>query len=167
MEHVDVGPVFWSCARRAAVAMVASAIVMILGLGNWLAVPIAEAATFAVDSQTDAVDASPGDGIAQDSLGRTSLRAAIMEANALACADSIALPPGTYAINLIGADEDAAATGDLDITDDLTITGATGNAADVIIQAGTTGPNLANGTPGNGIYRVFDIVGSTTELPAG
>src|SRR5262249_47016717 len=39
--------------------------------------------SFTVNSLADSVDANPGDGIAADSLGRTTLRAAIMEANAL------------------------------------------------------------------------------------
>src|SRR5262245_24718897 len=78
-------------------------------------------ATFIVNTTLDTVDISPGDGLARDSAGNTSLRAAIMEANALAGADAIALQPGaTYSLTLIGPDEDAAATGDLDITDSLT-----------------------------------------------
>ncbi len=51
------------------------------------------AATFTVDTSVDSVDANLGDGIAADSLGRTSLRAAVMEANALAGDDTIQLPP--------------------------------------------------------------------------
>src|SRR5262245_28832262 len=67
--------------------------------------------TFVVNTTVDSVDASPGNGIAQDSLGRTSLRAAIMEANALAGADTIQVPAGTYALTLAGANEDAGGTG--------------------------------------------------------
>src|SRR5438874_7850918 len=79
--------------------------------------------TFNVNTTVDSVDVSPGDGVAQDSLGRTSLRAAIMEANALAGADTINVPAGTYALTRAGANEDAAATGDPDITGDLSIVG--------------------------------------------
>ena len=53
-----------------------------------------------------------------------SLREAIVTANATAGADTITLPAGTYKLAIAGAGEDAGATGDLDITDDLTIAGA-------------------------------------------
>jgi len=89
-----------------------------------------------------------------------SLREAVICANATPGADTISVPAGTYTLTIAGTGENVAATGDLDITDDLTIQGATGDPSDVIIQAGTTGPNLLNGTPGNGIDRVFDIVGA-------
>lgn len=82
------------------------------------------AANFAVDSTADAVDANPGDGVCDDGAGRCTLRAAIQETNSLPGADTITLPAGTYTLSIPGADEDAAATGDLDITDDLTLTGA-------------------------------------------
>jgi hypothetical protein len=84
----------------------------------------AHAATFEVDTQTDTVDANPGDGLCADANGHCSVRAAIMETNALAGADSIELPAGMFTLTIEGTDEDAAATGDLDITDDLAIEGA-------------------------------------------
>jgi len=52
-----------------------------------------------------------------------SLREAIDNANACAGAQTINLPAGGYTLTLAGAGEDANATGDLDITDDLTILG--------------------------------------------
>lgn len=63
----------------------------------------------------DVVDEIPGDGqckIAADNV--CTLRAAVMEANAL---------PGNETINLslMGAGENLAATGDLDITESVTI----------------------------------------------
>ena len=84
----------------------------------------AEAATIIVNTTADAVDANPGDGVCDDGTGNCTLRAAIMEANALAGADTITVPAGTYTLAIAGTDEDAGATGDLDITDDLTIVGA-------------------------------------------
>lgn len=73
-----------------------------------------------------------------------------MEANALASDDNIDLPAGTYTLSIPGADEDAAATGDLDITHSgaagsLTITGA---------GAGTTTIDAA------GLDRVFHVLAS-------
>jgi CSLREA domain-containing protein len=52
-----------------------------------------------------------------------SLREAILAANANPGADVILLKAGTYALTRVGAGEDAAATGDLDILDDLTLLG--------------------------------------------
>lgn len=84
----------------------------------------AHAATFDVDTETDSIDANPGDGVCADAEGHCSLRAAVIESNALAGADTIELPAGTFALTIAGIDENAAATGDLDITDDLAIEGA-------------------------------------------
>ncbi|TFG38212.1 MAG: choice-of-anchor D domain-containing protein, partial [Candidatus Aminicenantes bacterium] len=58
-----------------------------------------------------------GDSTASD----CSLRGAIMHANLGAAPDEIRMPPGTYNLSVAGADEDQAATGDLDILEDLTI----------------------------------------------
>ena len=81
-------------------------------------------APFVVDSPLDGVDAIPGDGVCETAANACTLRAAIQEANALAGADTIALPADVYTLTLGGAGENASATGDLDITDDLTINGA-------------------------------------------
>lgn len=58
------------------------------------------------------------------SAGDCSLREAVGNANACPGAQTINLPAGHYPLILAGAGEDANATGDLDITDDLTIIGA-------------------------------------------
>lgn len=79
---------------------------------------------FAVNTTQDFVDVSIGNGVAIDATGKTSLRAAIQEANTLPGADVITLPAGTYSISRGGANEDNAATGDLDIRGVLTINGA-------------------------------------------
>jgi CSLREA domain-containing protein len=85
-------------------------------------------ATFVVNSFADAPDANPGDGLAQDALGRTTLRAAIMEANALHGSNQINLPTGTFTLSIAGAGEDLGATGDLDILNgNLTIVGVDAN----------------------------------------
>src|SRR5207245_8353591 len=92
-------------------------------------VPVsAVAATFTVNATDDRVDANPGDGHCDaDSAtpgDQCTLRAAVQEANASPGADTIMLPAGTYKLKLAGIDEDAAATGDLDIVGDVTIVGA-------------------------------------------
>jgi CSLREA domain-containing protein len=82
--------------------------------------------TFTVNTTVDAVDAHPGDGICEvtPGAGDCSLRAAVMEANADPGADTVALGDGSvYRLTLLGADEDQSKTGDIDITDTLTMTG--------------------------------------------
>src|SRR2546425_6300878 len=107
-----------------------------------LAVAPAAAATFTVNDTADAVDATPGDGSCATAGGRCTLRAAIQEANAHTGEDTIMVPAGTFLLTIPGRGEDAAATGDLDITDDVTITGA---GADTTIL------------DGNGLDRIFEI----------
>ena len=78
---------------------------------------------FTVNSTIDAVDAVPGDGLCDDGSGNCTLRAAIQESNSLGGAHIITLPTGTVPLSIVGANEDACATGDLDITADITING--------------------------------------------
>ena len=79
---------------------------------------------------------SPGDGLC-------TLREAIINANANCdqsggdCvagsgADTIELPAGTYSIDIQGSDEDQAETGDLDVTDDLTLAGASTESTTIL-----------------------------------
>ncbi|MGH9381707.1 MAG: hypothetical protein ACRD2Z_14000, partial [Thermoanaerobaculia bacterium] len=82
-------------------------------------------AELTVDRMDDAVDAVPGDGLCETAPDPgCSLRAAIQEANALPGADTILVPPGIFVLSLAGIDEDEAATGDLDVTDAVSIAGA-------------------------------------------
>jgi CSLREA domain-containing protein len=76
-----------------------------------------------------------------------SLREAIITANASPGSDSITLPSGTFVLTISGTHEDSAATGDLDITDSLTLLGA-----------GTTHTIIDGGA----IDRVVHVIGSTT-----
>ena len=103
----------------ARLALLAAAVALSAFLGS--SSPVL-GASFTVDATHDAVDASPGDGVCADAGGACTLRAAVMETNALPGADEISLPTGTYALSIPGAGEDASATGDLDINSDLTIT---------------------------------------------
>ncbi len=82
-------------------------------------------ATYTVNANTDLADALPGDGICETVTGNgmCTLRAAVMEANAHIGGDTIVLPDSTYNLTILGAGEDNAATGDLDITESVTITG--------------------------------------------
>ena len=98
------------------------------------------AAGFTIDSTADAYDASPGDGVCATAGGACTLRAAVQEANALAGADAIAMPAGTYYLIL----------GRLTITSELTVDGA--GASTTIID-------------GSGFYQIFEIApGATVEI---
>src|SRR3989442_10007543 len=114
-----------------------------------IAVTPAAAVTFTVNDTADGVDAIPGDGTCATAAGTCTLRAAIQEANANAGLDTIMVPGGTYLLTIAGQGEDGAATGDLDIKDDLTITGA--GADSTILD-------------GNGIDRVFDIFSAASRV---
>ena len=96
-----------------------------------LLTPTAWAASFIVDRLDDAVDQSPGDGQCLAATGGCTLRAAVQEGNALAGADEVILGAGTHTLSLAGADEDLGASGDLDISDALSISGV-GTAATLI-----------------------------------
>src|SRR5206468_2703674 len=81
-------------------------------------------ASFTVNTTADQVDANPGDSLCAAVDGTCTLRAAVMEANALPGSDTITLPAGNFNLTISGSNEDASATGDLDITDAVIITGA-------------------------------------------
>ena len=105
------------------------------------------AANLVVNSVADAVDQDPGNGICDTGNGSCTLRAAVMEANALAGADTIVLPAGIYILAIAATKHAGAAEGDLDIIDELTITGA-GAAATIV--------------DGGGIDRVFKLLPEAT-----
>jgi CSLREA domain-containing protein len=109
-------------------------------------------ADFSVNSFTDAVDVNPGDGYCETATPcECTLRAAVMEANALIGDDFIYVPAGIFVRTIPGVNEDAAASGDLDITDNLTIFGS-GQRATIIDGAAT--PTSRN------LDRVFHIIGA-------
>ncbi len=90
---------------------------------------LAEAApmTFTVNTVNDISDPSP-DGICDDGSGNCSLREAVQEANANPGEDTVRFascgsPVCVYLLSLGGVDEDDAATGDLDVNDDLIVIG--------------------------------------------
>jgi hypothetical protein len=84
-----------------------------------------------------------------DTTNNSSLRACVIWANAVAGTDTITVPAGTYTLTIAGTGEDAANTGDLDITDD------------VIINGHATNATIVNG---NSLDRVFDILGADVTM---
>lgn len=105
-------------------------VVSIIGCLSLLFVSAAEAQqrlpaiTITVNNFNDSADTLPGDGICSDALNTCTLRAAIMEANALEPGSTILLSEGTYFLSLQDAPEDAGASGDLDITNSMSIQGS-------------------------------------------
>lgn len=122
-----------------------------------LALPFAvSAGTFEMvpTSFEDAPDNNVGNGsCATDLPGNPcTLRAAIMESNALTGLNSIKLNGGVYQLTIPGHNENGAATGDLDITDDLQIVST---------------PGVLTTIDGGGIDRVFDVQTSGDVLFSG
>jgi CSLREA domain-containing protein len=111
-----------------------AAALFVVGMTFWITPPI-QASAFTVNATVDGVDARPGDGRCATRQGSCTLRAAIQEANAIPGRDVITLPPQTLTLSLGGPSEDGAAYGDLDVTDALTIVGA--SPGTTIISAGT------------------------------
>lgn len=94
----------------------------------------ASAATFTVSKTEDTADGKCD--------ADCSLREAIIAANATPAADQIVVPAGTYQLTIKGPGEDAAATGDLDLTQPVEVLGA--GARTTTIR-------------GDGTDRVFDV----------
>src|SRR6266581_647290 len=92
------------------------AVTIWLALAGALA-PHAAATTFAV-TRTD--DPAPDPCAPSD----CSLREAVLAADAGSGGDTITLPAGRYRLSIPGAGEDAGATGDLDLTKNVTVAGA-------------------------------------------
>ena len=114
---------------------------------------------FLVNTTTDAVDADLGDGVCDIDLGtpgeQCSLRAAIQTANTdtnsqTILFDGAVFAPGTITLTVGAAGDGDAASGDLDITEDLEIEGL--GAGSVVISADGLGD------------RVFDISGAETDV---
>jgi len=95
-------------------------------------------AAFIVNTTADTADVLPGDGQAADVDGNTSLRSAVMEANALGGANTIELQAESYSL-LLGV---TGAPGTLPITSDITLIGA---------GAGATTIKTAD------LFRLFDV----------
>lgn len=117
---------------------------LLLIVGVAFGASLAAAATFNVNTTSDDVDADLNDNVCQTVAGGgdCSLRAAVQQANATDGTDEIVLPEEIVSLITPGTDEDAAVTGDLDITESVTIRGAGANAT--IINGGL-------------LDRVFDI----------
>jgi CSLREA domain-containing protein len=127
---------------------------MALGLGLLGAIGVpttARAATLTVTTTADELNAD-GDCSLREAVRAANLNSAVDACPAGIGPDTIALPAGTYQLMLDGAEEDAAATGDFDLTSDVTIQGA---------GAATT---LINGA---WIDRLIDVRSGATAVISG
>jgi CSLREA domain-containing protein len=104
-----------------------AALVATLLLTPLLSAPVAAAnPTIQVNISGDATDANPSDGVCETAAGNgvCTLRAAVMEANERAGADTIQLSASTYPLKIPALlSESDAAIGDLNVFEDLTIIG--------------------------------------------
>jgi hypothetical protein len=116
--------------RTAASVFTVAAAAALVALYLFVLTPGAEAGALVVDRSDDDASASACTPAPND----CSLRGAITNANMNPGPDLIQVPNNTYTLTIVGANEDANATGDLDITDDLMIDG--GFMPSTIIQAG-------------------------------
>ena len=85
-----------------------------------------ETGEFVATSTADEVDASPGDGLCESSpSSECTVRAAIMETNALGGAQGVQLPAGTFELTIGPVDfsSPSAADGDLNVSGDLVLIG--------------------------------------------
>ncbi len=107
-------------------------------------------AGFIVDSTFDGVD-NKLDGVCRTAAGTCTLRAAVTEANATAGPDVITLPEGEFALTIPPTPmfDASVTTGDLEITDALTINGA--------------GPGLTI-VDAAGLDRIFEVTAGTFEV---
>jgi len=104
-------------------------------------------ATFRVNTTLDTVAANLRTGV--DAHGTISLRSAIMAADSLGGSHRIVVPVGVYTLTLPGANEDQAASGDLDLNGKITIQGS--GATTTLID-------------GNHLDRVFDVHGGKITI---
>jgi len=115
----------------------------------WTLLASAAEAQYVVNSTVDEVDLVPGDGQCLTGSGVCTLRAAVQESNVALSLNVVTLPAGVFRLTIGGANEDSAASGDLDVTDDLIIEGV--RSVSSIIDA-------------NGLDRVFDQRAGVLQL---
>lgn len=114
--------------------------------------PAHAATTFAVDRNDDP-DPTTAKACTDTTPNDCSLRGAIVAANA--GADTITVPASAtpYTLSRAGSGEDAASTGDLDITDELTITGAGARTTSVAGGAAPFDDRVFENRPGRQGYH--------------
>lgn len=113
--------------------------------------PAHAAVSFVVDDPADTFDRAPGDGVCADDAGRCTLRAAVDETNALAGADVITLPAGSYRL-----------TARLWLTDALSLHGA-GSSFTYLDGGNTTGLLWVRAADEGSRAPIVTLTGITVE----
>lgn len=144
---------------------------VLLFMGLIAGVGSSHAATFTVDSIVDWPDLNPGDGVcnflAMPGPNRCTLRAAIMEANALAGPDQIVLLPNrVYPITIPDAGPDQGASGSFRITSDLNIYFLGSGAERPVVDANGTASAFDVISGNVGMFG-FDITGGDATTSVG
>ena len=121
----------------------------VVGLGTAAETRLAYAATITVTTTADELN-DDGDCSLREAVQAANTDAAVDACSAGSGADTIVVPPGTYLLTIAGRNEHANAAGDLDITSDLTISGA--GAAASVVQAGI---NFVTFHPVDRVLQVF------------
>ncbi len=119
--------------------VIALVIALSLALATQPPAPMARAAIFVVNSTADAADALPGDGSCATAGAVCTLRAAVDEANALAGADVIQVPAGSYVLDPAAA---LPVLGQLNIATDITIEPTPATAAVTIDGSSLVGASI-------------------------
>lgn len=155
----------------------------------------ATGATFTATSTLDQGDADTSDLVCDADPGRLvlcTLRAAIQQANVVPGVDFVVLSAAEYTLDLLGGGEDFAASGDLDILDDLEIVGAgvdqtfiDGNLTDRVLyvaegveatvrhltihrgHVSSFGGLAGGGVLNDGILHLFDVALRDNDASAG
>lgn len=117
--------------------------------------------TFVVTNTADAADNNVGNGVCDSTLGGCTLRAAIQEAGASDQPAVIDVRNGTYELNIPGADEDLAATGDLDIraAGNRAARVLIGSGADRVIIRSTVGDRVFDTSNNSGFSAPVGLIG--------
>lgn len=106
-------------------------------------VPVVQATNITVTTTTDELN-TDGDCSLREAIVAANTNAAVDACPAGTGADTLTLPAGTFTLTIPGTSESEAATGDLDVFDDLTVIGA-GLTATIV--------------DGGGLDRVFEVYG--------
>jgi hypothetical protein len=135
---------------------------------------IAPGTTFTANSFLDGAD-DVIDGRCFSTAGQgCTLRAAVQEANAHFGPDTVVMGAGTYTLTIMGAGEGDAATGDLNIFEDLTIVGA-GSSSTIVKAASGWDDRLFSAQakfPSNSVLqnltlRGFTVTGGNADMDGG
>ena len=160
-------PTLRRCPRRLLASLAVAA-----GLLAWPAA-FAEAASFLVNDTRDIADPNVEDGRRDvDGIAagdQCTPRGAIQQANALPGSHGIVMIGGTFSLTTAGRDEDAAATGDLDVTAQIAIVGQGPQTTRIHggRDAGDVVDRVIDVRPGGSLTLSQLTVGLGTATPSG